>query len=42
MPQAGQLKSREHVVAGLETFPDALLMNFKGDNLGKLVLKVAD
>ncbi len=39
---AGKLKSREHVVAGLETFPDTLLMLFKGENLGKLVLKVAD
>jgi hypothetical protein len=39
---SGQLKSREHVVSGLETFPEALQMLFKGENLGKLVLKVAD
>ncbi len=39
---AGKLKSREDVVAGLEKFPDALLMLFRGDNAGKLVLKVAD
>lgn len=39
---AGKLKSREHVVAGLETFPETLLMLFKGENTGKLVLKVAD
>jgi NADPH-dependent curcumin reductase CurA len=39
---AGQLKTREDVVAGLETFPDTLLKLFKGENTGKLVLKVAD
>jgi len=38
---AGQLKSREDIVEGLENFPDALLMLFKGENTGKLVLKVA-
>jgi len=38
----GQLKSREDVVEGLETFPDTLLKLFKGENTGKLVLKVAD
>ena len=37
----GKLKSREHVVEGLETFPEALMMLFKGENFGKLVLKVA-
>ncbi len=40
--EAGKLKSREHVVEGLETFPETLLKLFKGENLGKLVLKVAD
>ncbi len=40
--QSGQLKTREHVVEGLETFPDALLMLFNGDNFGKLVLKLDD
>jgi NADPH-dependent curcumin reductase CurA len=39
---SGQLRSREDVVEGLETFPDTLLMLFKGENTGKLVLKVAD
>jgi NADPH-dependent curcumin reductase CurA len=39
---AGKLKSREDIVAGLETFPDTLLKLFKGENTGKLVLKVAD
>ncbi|MFI5456250.1 MAG: NADP-dependent oxidoreductase [Isosphaerales bacterium] len=39
---AGRVKSREHVVAGLESFPDALLMLYKGENFGKLLLKVAE
>lgn len=38
--QTGQLKSREHIVEGLSHFPDALLMLFRGDNIGKLVLKL--
>ncbi len=37
----GKLKSREDVVEGLETFPEALLKLFSGENFGKLVLKVA-
>jgi NADPH-dependent curcumin reductase len=39
---AGKLKSREDIVEGLETFPDTLLKLFKGENTGKLILKVAD
>jgi NADPH-dependent curcumin reductase CurA len=39
---AGKLKSREHIVEGLETFPDTLLKLYKGENTGKLVLKVAE
>jgi hypothetical protein len=39
---AGRLKTREDIVEGLETFPDTLLRLFKGENIGKLVLKVAD
>ena len=39
---AGKLKSREDVVEGLETFPETLLKLFKGENIGKLVLKVAE
>jgi NADPH-dependent curcumin reductase len=39
---AGKLKSREDVVAGLETFPETLLKLFTGENFGKLVIKVAD
>lgn len=37
---AGSLKSREDIVVGLETFPDALLKLFRGENFGKLILKV--
>jgi NADPH-dependent curcumin reductase len=39
---AGKLKSREDIVEGLETFPDTLLKLFKGENTGKLILKVAE
>jgi NADPH-dependent curcumin reductase CurA len=38
----GKLKSREDIVDGLQTFPDTLLKLFKGENFGKLLLKVAD
>jgi NADPH-dependent curcumin reductase CurA len=38
---AGKLKSREEIVTGFERFPEALLMLFRGENTGKLVLKVA-
>jgi NADPH-dependent curcumin reductase len=37
---AGKLKAREDVVEGFDRFPEALLMLFNGDNLGKLVLRV--
>ena len=37
---SGKLKTREDVVEGLETFPETLLKLFKGENTGKLVLKV--
>ena len=37
----GKLKSREDVVEGLETFPDTLNKLFRGENFGKLCLKVA-
>jgi len=35
---AGKLVSREEIVHGLDNFPEALLMLFRGDNTGKLVL----
>ena len=38
---AGKLKSREDIVEGIETYPDTFLKLFKGENLGKLILKVA-
>jgi NADPH-dependent curcumin reductase CurA len=39
---SGRLKSREQIVEGLESFPEALLRLFRGDNIGKLILKIAD
>lgn len=38
----GRLRSREHIVDGLEAFPEALLMLYRGENTGKLVLGLAD
>ena len=38
----GKLKSREDIVEGLQTFPDTFLKLFKGENFGKLLIKVAD
>jgi len=39
----GKLKTREDVVSGgIEAFPDTLLKLFWGENVGKLVLEVAD
>jgi hypothetical protein len=37
----GKLKTREHIVEGLNTFPETLLMLYKGLNEGKLIIKVA-
>jgi NADPH-dependent curcumin reductase CurA len=37
---SGQLKAREDVVHGLETFPETLQKLFRGENFGKLVLAV--
>jgi NADPH-dependent curcumin reductase CurA len=39
---AGKLKPREDIVDGFESFPEALLKLFNGENIGKLILKVAD
>jgi len=36
----GKLKAKEHVVVGIDNFPETLLMLFNGDNFGKLVIKV--
>jgi len=38
----GKLKTREDIVEGFDTFPETLLKLFKGENTGKLVLKVAN
>ena len=40
--QSGQMKVKEHIVDGIETFPDTLMMLFKGENFGKLILKVGE
>jgi NADPH-dependent curcumin reductase len=37
----GRLRSREDIVEGLDTFPDTLIKLFKGENVGKLMIKVA-
>jgi NADPH-dependent curcumin reductase len=39
--KAGRIKSKEDVVNGLETFPEALTKLFTGGNFGKLVLQLA-
>jgi hypothetical protein len=39
---AGKLKSREDIVEGFATFPETLLKLFRGENLGKLMIRVAD
>jgi NADPH-dependent curcumin reductase len=39
--KAGRMKSKEDVVSGLQTFPEALIKLFTGENFGKLVLQVA-
>ena len=36
----GRLKSREDIVEGFDTFPEALLRLFRGANTGKLLLKI--
>jgi NADPH-dependent curcumin reductase len=38
----GKLKSKEDVVEGFDSFPETLLRLFRGENLGKLMIKVAD
>jgi NADPH-dependent curcumin reductase CurA len=38
---AGKISSREDIAEGLDSFPDTLLRLFKGENTGKLVLKLA-
>jgi NADPH-dependent curcumin reductase CurA len=38
----GRLRSLEHVVAGIERFPETLLTLYSGANFGKLILAVDD
>ena len=41
--KAGKLRSREDVVeGGVDAFPETLVRLFKGENFGKLILKIAD
>jgi NADPH-dependent curcumin reductase CurA len=37
--KSGQIKSREDIVDGIETFPETLLKLFSGANFGKLMIK---
>jgi hypothetical protein len=39
---AGKLKTREDIAEGFKHFPEVFLKLFKGENTGKLMLKVAD
>lgn len=38
----GRLRSLEHLVAGIDTFPETLLTLYSGGNFGKLILDVRD
>ena len=38
--QAGDIIVKNHIVEGIETFPETLMMLFNGENFGKLILKV--
>lgn len=38
----GKLKSKEDIVEGFQSFPDTLLKLFSGENMGKLMIKVAE
>jgi hypothetical protein len=38
----GEITSREDIVDGLETFPEALIKLFTGDHFGKLMIRVAE
>jgi hypothetical protein len=37
---SGQVKSRETVLEGIETVPEAFLGLFKGENMGKMLVKL--
>jgi NADPH-dependent curcumin reductase CurA len=38
----GRLRSLEHIVAGIDTFPETLLTLYSGENFGKLILDVSE
>ncbi len=38
----GKIKYREHIVDGLEKAPDAFVKLLRGDNFGKMIIKIAD
>ena len=38
----GKLKAREDIVEGLENFPETFVKLFRGENFGRLVIKVAE
>ncbi|MDP4680583.1 MAG: NADP-dependent oxidoreductase, partial [Cyclobacteriaceae bacterium] len=40
--RSGELKSKEHIIDGIENFFDAFLRLFSGDKMGKLILKVLE
>ena len=39
--RSGRLTYREHVVEGLAAAPDAIAMHYRGENTGKLLIRVA-
>ena len=38
--KSGKMNTKEHIIKGLENFPEAIQMLFKGENFGKLILEV--
>jgi NADPH-dependent curcumin reductase CurA len=38
----GKIKYREHIVDGLEKAPEAFIKLLRGDNFGKMIVKIAD
>jgi NADPH-dependent curcumin reductase CurA len=40
--EEGKLHYREHVFEGLDAAPDALNALFRGDNIGKVIVQVAE
>ena len=38
----GKIKYREHIVDGLEKAPEAFIKLLRGDNFGKMIIKIAD